>query len=261
MKQLVEKLPFVKVSPDKVVILFKTVKENMIQLYRVVSLIASHGFKQKILKCEFAKPNVNLLGHIVSKKGVEVDPANISDLQNVPGPTNQTEAGSFLGRARYYRRLIHFFASISAPLHTVTSQKTKFEWCKEREQTVKKLKKSMPEPPVLPLHNFDQPFVARQTRRKRHSAPFLHRERMPRKYTSFNMLVRHWSLLRRAIQLLRERCSKFSLLWRSSACIFFQRSRLRRNRINRLCAQQSQEWTFTGVLLAGWTFFPSRISK
>ena len=48
---------------------------------------------------------MSFLGHVISKEGVQVDPKKVEAVSNWPRPTNVTEIRSFLGMARYYRRL------------------------------------------------------------------------------------------------------------------------------------------------------------
>ena len=56
------------------------------------------------------------LGHVVSAKGITVDPAKVEAVTNWPRPTTVTELRSFLGLAGYYRRFVEGFSSIALPL-------------------------------------------------------------------------------------------------------------------------------------------------
>ena len=57
-----------------------------------------------------------VLGHRVSSKGIEVDPAKISTIDKLPPPTNVKGIRSFLGHAGVYRRFIKDFSKIIKPL-------------------------------------------------------------------------------------------------------------------------------------------------
>jgi len=59
---------------------------------------------------------VAFLGHVVSAKGITVDPAKVEAVTNWPRPTTVTELRSFLGLAGYYRRFVEGFSSIALPL-------------------------------------------------------------------------------------------------------------------------------------------------
>ena len=51
-------------------------------------------------KCHFMVSQGLILGHIVSRKGIEVDKAKIDVIQSLPYPTCVREVRSFLGHTR-----------------------------------------------------------------------------------------------------------------------------------------------------------------
>ena len=66
------------------------------------------------------------LGHIISSKGVEIDPRKTEVVKNRPRPMTPTDIRSFLGLAGCYRRFVDGFASIASPLTTLTKKSNKF---------------------------------------------------------------------------------------------------------------------------------------
>jgi hypothetical protein len=67
-----------------------------------------------------------VLGHIVSKRGIEVDWAKIELIENLPLPTLVKQIHSFLGHARFYRHFIKDFSKISRPLCSLLAKDTPF---------------------------------------------------------------------------------------------------------------------------------------
>ncbi|XP_074323417.1 uncharacterized protein LOC141660339 [Apium graveolens] len=78
---------------------------------------------------------VAFLGHIVSGRGIELDPAKVEAITNWPKPSNVTEVMSFLGLAGYYRRFVEGFSSIALPLTQLMRKGIKFEWNDDREKS------------------------------------------------------------------------------------------------------------------------------
>lgn len=60
------------------------------------------------------------LGHIVSKKGIIVDPAKIESICGWARPTSVTKVRSFNGIARYDRQFVKGFSTIAALLTQLT---------------------------------------------------------------------------------------------------------------------------------------------
>nr|GEZ20088.1 reverse transcriptase domain-containing protein [Tanacetum cinerariifolium] len=57
-----------------------------------------------------------VLGHKISKKGIEVDKAKIEVISKLPHPTTVKGIRSFLGHAGFYRRFIKDFLKMSRPM-------------------------------------------------------------------------------------------------------------------------------------------------
>jgi hypothetical protein len=72
----------------------------------------------KASKCEFNKPEVQFLGHVVGAEGVKVDPFKTAAVNAYPRPTNVKELRTFMGLASYFRKFLKKFC---AP-HGTTNQ-------------------------------------------------------------------------------------------------------------------------------------------
>ncbi|KAL4016966.1 hypothetical protein IC575_024637 [Cucumis melo] len=102
-------------------------------------------------KCEFWLEQVVFLGHVVSAKGVSVDPQKVEAVVNWERPTSSTEVCSFLGLAGYYRRFIEDFSRLALPLTALTRKNAKFGWLDKCEQSFQELKKRLVSAPILAL--------------------------------------------------------------------------------------------------------------
>ena len=67
-----------------------------------------------------------ILGHRVSSKGIEVDPAKISTIEKLSLPANVKGIPSFLGHVGFYRRFIKDFSKIIKPLCNLVEKDAPF---------------------------------------------------------------------------------------------------------------------------------------
>ncbi|GJW20378.1 reverse transcriptase domain-containing protein [Tanacetum coccineum] len=90
-----------------------------------------------------------ILGHKISKKGIEVDKAKIDVIAKLPYPTTVKGIRSFLGHAGFYRRFIKDFSKISRPMTHLLEKNTPFIFSEECIQAFQTLKKKLTEAPIL----------------------------------------------------------------------------------------------------------------
>ncbi|GJY52141.1 reverse transcriptase domain-containing protein [Tanacetum coccineum] len=99
-----------------------------------------------------------VLGHKISKKGIEVDKAKIDVIAKLPHPTTVKGIRSFLGHAGFYRRFIKDFSKISRPMTHLLEKNTPFIFSEDCIQAFQILKKKLTEAPILIAPDWDQPF-------------------------------------------------------------------------------------------------------
>ncbi|GJT35434.1 reverse transcriptase domain-containing protein [Tanacetum coccineum] len=67
-----------------------------------------------------------VLGHKISKNGIEVDKAKVDVISKLPHPTTVKGIQSFLGHAGFYRRFIQDFPKIAQPMTRLLEKDTSF---------------------------------------------------------------------------------------------------------------------------------------
>ncbi|CAO2206319.1 unnamed protein product [Urochloa humidicola] len=103
MNKIMEELnKFVVIFIDDILIYSETTEEHEEHLRIVMEKLRQHQLYAKFSKCEFWMEEVAFLGHVLSGKGVALDPAKIKAVTEWKQPCNMTEIRSFLGLAGYY---------------------------------------------------------------------------------------------------------------------------------------------------------------
>ena len=176
---------FVCVYLDDILVYSKTPEEHLQHLRIVLNILKQHGFKARPSKCEFFKPELKFLGHIVGATGMKPDPAKVATVQEWPIPRSVYDVRAFLGLANYFRKYMHGFAAIAAPLTDLLKGLDKQDkkgrllrwnklspaaaerlqqdfiankWTPKCQTAFEQLKLALTTAPVLVLPDFAQPF-------------------------------------------------------------------------------------------------------
>ena len=144
---------------DDIIVASRTWESHLNDLAAVFGRIRSAGFHLRLDKCRFARPELKFLGHIISGKGVSVDPAKVSAIVDYPAPIDVASVRRFLGMAGYYRRFVPSFSIVATPLFALTTKDTPFNWSSKCQHAFLELKRHLVEAPVLRYPDFNRPFV------------------------------------------------------------------------------------------------------
>ncbi|KAJ9553458.1 hypothetical protein OSB04_017503 [Centaurea solstitialis] len=109
-------------------------------------------------KCHFMVSHDLILGHVVSKKGIEVDKSKIDVIKTLPYPTCVREVRSFLGHAGFYRRFIKDFSKITRPLCCLLQKDADFHFDGACKKAFDELKDKLTSAPIIQPPNWDLPF-------------------------------------------------------------------------------------------------------
>ncbi|GKB58467.1 reverse transcriptase domain-containing protein [Tanacetum coccineum] len=109
-------------------------------------------------KCHFMVKEGIVLGHKISKSGIEVDKAKVDVIAKLPYPTSVKGIRSFLGHIGFYRRFIQDFSKIAQPMTHLLEKDTPFIFSKECIEAFNILKKKLTEDPILVALDWDLPF-------------------------------------------------------------------------------------------------------
>jgi hypothetical protein len=119
---------FVVVFIDDIPIYSKNDSDHKEHLRMVLQKLWDNQLYAKFTKCEFWLDEVPLLGHIISKGGISVDPVKVTAIVGWKIPSSVTEVRSFLGLAGYYRQFIEGFSEIAKPMTSLLEKGKEFNW-------------------------------------------------------------------------------------------------------------------------------------
>src|SRR3954464_12210342 len=140
---------FVVVYLDDILIYSKNEEEHAEHLRLVLTKLREHRLYAKFSKCEFWLPEVTYLGHVISGKGIAVNPERVQAILDWTPPETVKQVRSFLGLASYCRRFVENFSKVAKPLTELLKKDKKFEWTPKCEESFQELKRRLTSAPVL----------------------------------------------------------------------------------------------------------------
>ena len=120
--------------------------ENLRKLFK---RLRKFQLKLNPTKCTFGTTYGKLLGFIVSRKGIEVDPDKIKAIQNLPPPRTQKEVRDFFGKLNYISRFISQMTAKCDIIFKLLKKHDLGEWTGECQDAFDKVKDYLSTPSIL----------------------------------------------------------------------------------------------------------------
>ncbi|EGD77111.1 hypothetical protein PTSG_12587 [Salpingoeca rosetta] len=158
MDRVTADIPGVLVYLDDIVVFSNTKHQHLRTLRRVFQRLRDERLALKPKKCEFLKPSLLFLGHVLSCHGISVDPDKVDAVMKLAKPSSKTELLSFLGTVNYYRRFLRNMEDIAAPLRELQDLA---EWGEAHEHAFNALKQALCNATTLAPPDHNAPFIIR----------------------------------------------------------------------------------------------------
>ena len=146
------------VFTDDLKVYEKTFDECLLNLKKDLKRCIEKDLVLNWEKCHFLATSRVLLSHIISREGIQVDPAKIKLILKLHLPTTIKEVRQFSGHASFYRRFIQDFSKISQPLCALLLNEAKFIWTKSYQKAFERLKSLLTIVPIVRPSNQSLPF-------------------------------------------------------------------------------------------------------
>jgi hypothetical protein len=143
---------------DDILIYGKTWPSHLSHVNQVLHLLSKHQLFLKKPKRSLGSLEVEYLGHIISKDGVQVDPNKIGSMQDCPCTKTLKRLCGFLGLTGYYRKFVWNYGKIATPL-TSLLKKNAFTSTSVADHAFQALKYVVYSTSVLALPDFTKSFL------------------------------------------------------------------------------------------------------
>ncbi|XP_015086940.1 uncharacterized protein LOC107030049 [Solanum pennellii] len=108
--------------------------------------------------CIWSTPSGKLLGFMVSRRGIELNPSKIKAIQELPPPKNKIEVMSLLGRLNYTSRFVAQLKTTCEPICKLLKKNATVEWTDECREAFE-IKNYLSNPPVLVPPELGRPLI------------------------------------------------------------------------------------------------------
>ena len=140
---------FLVVYLDDITVFSKNDAEHIEHLRRTFEKCRRYGLSLNPQKSLFALEEGKILGHIVTKDGVRIDPKRVEVINGIPIPRNKKEVQVFLGRINFLRRFIPNYAEIVRHITYMLKKNNEVKWSQESREEFTRIKQAYAEAPVL----------------------------------------------------------------------------------------------------------------
>nr|CAD2209001.1 unnamed protein product [Meloidogyne enterolobii] len=156
MDELISGLKGVFAYLDDLIIASENETEHKKILIQLFERIQKYGLKIQLEKCNFFKPELKFLGHIVSAEGIKPDPKKKGIIQKLPRPQNIKELKSVMGTINYYSKFVDQMHQFRGPLDKLLRKNSIWKWEEEQEKAFEQIKSILSSD--LLLTHFDPQF-------------------------------------------------------------------------------------------------------
>jgi hypothetical protein len=110
-------------------------------------------------KCSFGVPAGELLGYLVSARGIEANPDKIQAIVTMRRPTKLKEIQQLTGRVEALSRFVARLGEKALPFYALIKQGEKFEWNEEADRAFEHLNRTISTSPILVAPKEKEPLL------------------------------------------------------------------------------------------------------
>ena len=151
-------MPFVFPYIDNLGFASSSWEEHYEHAARIMERLNSVNLRVKPSSINLGNTHMKLLGHVLSERGISIDPEKQEMIMKWPRPVEGSELASALGLGAFLRDHVRHYADITAPLEKAKKEK-QIEWTAERDRCWLLFKRAFAAAPLLRFPDFSKRFV------------------------------------------------------------------------------------------------------
>ena len=140
---------------DDIIVFSRSYTEHLYHLERVLSALQVRRLVLNPPKCELMVHEIDYLGHKIGQNHVTTMKDKIAAILQIKEPRTLTQANHFIVALGWYRKFLPRFATIAAPIHSVTNltkrNRNKFRWREDQSRAFQQLREMLITEPLF-LH-------------------------------------------------------------------------------------------------------------
>jgi hypothetical protein len=156
---IAEKDKFMVIYLDDITVFSRSDKEYCCHMRKVFLKCGNFGLSLNPKKSLFSMKEGNVLGHIVSSKGVRIDPDRVEAIQTLSLPRSRKEVQSFLGKINFLRRFVSNFVELLKHITSMLMKGNEVKWTVEPRESFSHIKKSLIVAPMLVSPDYSKDFM------------------------------------------------------------------------------------------------------
>ena len=139
----------VEVYIDYMVVKSKVVSEHLADLANIFEILKRQKLRLNASKCSFGVGLRKFLGYMVTHRGIEVNPYQISAINSLQPPQNPKEVQKITGMMAALNRFISRSAERCRPFFLLLHKWKEFQWSEECVMAFQELKRYLSHPPII----------------------------------------------------------------------------------------------------------------
>ena len=136
---------------DNMVVKSKEESDHIRDLTKVFAILKTHKLRLDAVKCAFGMSSKKFLGHLVTRQRIEVNPEQITTINNLVGPRTVKEIQKLTEMAAALNRFISKSSDKYRPFFKLLRKNIKFSWNEECKLTFQQFKRYLVNHCFFPL--------------------------------------------------------------------------------------------------------------